>query len=626
MNLLISRSTKAPAELNQVLPWISFAALLCVYISAFGGYFPNPNGGVGHDYAAFLPHLLAGRYWFETNGWLAVPWFTPAWCAGIPLLPDPQSLYYSIPQLLAFVFDPLTAVYLSLLLFASVGFWGAYVLARQCFGLSRAAASLCAGIFMFNGFFAYRIIIGHFSFHGFMLFPWFAWCLLLPKQALAAWPALFRPVALGALAGFIGAYWIYAGMVHLVPPLILTMLVLVCVSLLYHEGLCLKAMLIRGLVGATFMATGSALKLHASLAFLAQFPRSDYPLPGLQQAWYVVELLFMVLFMAPPNIHQQVAPALVNAQWALGRHEFEFGVGVVPLAALLWWLARANLLRALQDSLDADTRYWNAKRIVALLSLLLLLVLPIALNTYSPDWNQFLKGLPIIGSSSQLFRWFVVYIPLMALLTGMIIEAVKPYSRARLVYAALVFVAVSNLASDKLSYANETHRPSVTVAAEHRLSVSPPPTVNFVRLQLFGEDKKPLGMSTSPNELFVGGESAIGCYQPMFGYGLEHFPLGSLKEGPATELNAEGRFNFKNPACYVFPEANQCKPGDHFAEAERESLDRLLSYRPYDFRQPLGQQIANWLTRLTLLAWLALAALAGYQQWRSYRLGQRLLG
>lgn len=622
--MLKSQSKLIRQETRRHLPWIAFVGLFAAYLSAFGGFFPNPQGGVGHDYSAFLPHLLVGRYWFETNGWFSIPWFIPAWCAGIPLLPDPQSIYFSVPQLLAFVVDPLSAVYWSLLIFSALGYWGFYFLARQCFALSREAAVVSAGVFMFNGFFVYRIIIGHFTFHGFMLFPWLAYFLLLPNAKPAFVSAWLRPLVLGAGAGFIGAYWVYGGMVQLIPPVALCACILACLRFLLGSDVSIPQFCLRALLAFGFMLAGSALKLNASLAFVAEFPRNDYLLPGMQSTWKTLELLFLALFIAPPTIDQQMGPALTNVQWGMGRHEFEFGVSMVPLIALLWWLCSARPLQTLRAAADAEFAYFTRSRLLIFLILLVCLALPVMLNTYSPDWNRFLKGLPIIGSSSQLFRWFVVYIPFMALLTGLIITPLRPFTRLRVTCAALLLIALSNLASEKLLYATEGHRPDPIVNAAKRISIQgrehAVPKVEFVRARLVSEAGQLLTISAAPNEIFIGGESAIACYQPMFGYRLEHFPLGTLKEGPALAQDADGRFNFKNPACYVFPEANACRPGDHFTATQQDALDRLLSYRPYEFAMPWSQHFANTLTGLTLLLWLALGV---YGSWAYLYRGAR---
>jgi len=97
-----------------------FLVLIAFYHLIYSQFFPTKYGTLGHDYAYVLPRLLAGLFWFKSNGLDEVPWFTPAFCGGVPFLSDPQSFYYSVPQFLSFVFGPVTSIYVTFLLFAGV--------------------------------------------------------------------------------------------------------------------------------------------------------------------------------------------------------------------------------------------------------------------------------------------------------------------------------------------------------------------------------------------------------------------------------------------------------------------------------------------------------------------------
>jgi len=98
--------------------------LICVifaYHLIFSQFFPNKHNNLGVDYTYFLPILLNGYYWFQSNGLFEVPWFTPAFCGGVPYLPNPQTMYYSFPQLLTFFTDPASSVYITFIVFALLG-------------------------------------------------------------------------------------------------------------------------------------------------------------------------------------------------------------------------------------------------------------------------------------------------------------------------------------------------------------------------------------------------------------------------------------------------------------------------------------------------------------------------
>ena len=53
----------------------------------------------------------------------------------------------------------------------------------------------------------------------------------------------------------------------------------------------------------------------------------------------------------------------------------------------------------------------------------MILLMPIVLNTYSPDWNALLKQIPLIKSNSTLIRWFIIHIPFSCLGFGACLRA-----------------------------------------------------------------------------------------------------------------------------------------------------------------------------------------------------------
>src|SRR3972149_9515337 len=83
---------------------------IAIHYLIFMQFFPNEHGKLGHDYAYNLPLLLDGYYWYLHNGFWSVPWFTPSFCGGMPLIANPATFYFSVPQFLTFFINPLTAV------------------------------------------------------------------------------------------------------------------------------------------------------------------------------------------------------------------------------------------------------------------------------------------------------------------------------------------------------------------------------------------------------------------------------------------------------------------------------------------------------------------------------------
>ena len=64
-----------------------------------------------------------------------MPWFTAAFCAGLPYYGNMQGTYFSVPQFLTFVVGPIKALQITFVTFAAMGMGGFYALSRKVFGM-----------------------------------------------------------------------------------------------------------------------------------------------------------------------------------------------------------------------------------------------------------------------------------------------------------------------------------------------------------------------------------------------------------------------------------------------------------------------------------------------------------
>ena len=314
-----------------------------------------------------------------------------------------------------------------------------------------------------------------------------------------------------------------------------------------------------------------------------------------------------MLFFGSPGA--DAGGLLVNSRWRLRAHELEYSVGFVPLWVLV--MAAAFGLYALRRG-GARER-WPRERALALLGVVALLLLPIALNYYSPGWNAFLKSLPYIGSGSTQLRWLSLYVP------AAVVGAAVALDRTPLLRDYAGLVAVAGIAgavwlgatTDRRSYHAETFDPAPVVAAHRAVAAgawSP-------AIERIGARAEPGAFDRLRTSL-TRGESDLDCYETLLGFRLERFPRGALRPGPALEERG-GRLNLKDPSCYVFPDENGCAPGDHFAASRRADAEALLAYRPFSFERSGAQRVAALVTAmaaaLALLAvgWVAADAARG---------------
>ena len=265
--------------------------LILIHYLIFSSFLPNHQGRLGHDYAFFLPALLDGFYWYQSNGLLSVPWFTPSFCGGIPFYPHPANPYFFVPQFLTFLFDPLTSIKLTLFIFASLGFWGFYLLSRKILSLNIPVSLLTSALFLFNGFFSHRLLIGHLEFHPIMLIPFCAFYILNPTKGMkyGQMKRLFNT----AIAGVIIAYILFSGMGQLILPILLSIILMCLMSAYFSPGIvALKSIFFNFFLSCIIALGLSASKIVATLSFLNNFPRSDYPLPGFSNLYDLVSILF----------------------------------------------------------------------------------------------------------------------------------------------------------------------------------------------------------------------------------------------------------------------------------------------------------------------------------------------
>ncbi len=581
------RAPSVRAQRNLAL--LTGVAWVACHYWVFAAFFPNQYGKLGSDYGYFLPHLLDGEFWRLGIGAFAIPWFTPAFCGGIPKFPNPQSLSYSAPQLLTFASDPLVGVRLTLLAFAAIGYAGFYAFQRRVFGISRPIATLGAALFLFNAHYSTRMLIGHLTFHAFMLIPW------LPLWLFARGGPSWRERAL-EIAGTacVLAYLASQAIAHvLFQALLFTAIAGLLQFSLAPQRSNPRRSALRVAAAVPLSLALCAAKLAAMQSFLAQFPRTLYPLASVASIPDLLHLVFRSLFLAPSE--ELIQRVVVNTPILLERQELEFGVSALPLA-----LVAAALVRRRAERRPLVPRGpLRGARGACLAGAALLLLIPLALSFHHPVWHAWLKSLPIFASSSTLFRWLSVYVPVAILAGSLAAESSASLVRARVWVVAIgsALLAWHQLAADHTFYQRQSYDPAPVLeafAAARRNGAAPSIRANALPLS---SDL----LAPSRNTAIARGESQLQCYETLFGFRMENLPRGALHEGPLLEVR-DGAFNLNDPSCFVFPEANACTPGTPFPAERRADAEAFSSYRAFPFEMPLAQRIADAVSAAALCA------------------------
>ena len=68
-----------------------------------------------------------------------------------------------------------------------------------------------------------------------------------------------------------------------------------------------------------------------------------------------------------------------------------------------------------------------------------------------------------------------------------------------------------------------------------------------------------------------------------------------------NNANDKKKINFFNPSCFLFPNENNCLPGDLFNKTKEKNLENILNYKKFDFRKNIVQNISDYLSLVSLI-------------------------
>jgi len=568
---------------------VLFIIIFFTHQIVFLSFFPNSHGLLGHDYEQFLPYFIFGKIWFKNN-LLTIPWFTPSFCCGTPFYADPQTMFYSIQQIFFILFEPIFALKLMFIYFSLIAYLGMFFLLKRSFNFSKYASLLGATIFIFNGFFIYRAIVGHVAYLNFILIPFYCFFLF---ESITNKNKYLKSISL-SISALIFASFFYSGSGPIM-PLILSVIVVV-VIFFYFKTRSLN--IIKSFFFSIFLGLFiSSSKISASLFFLDNFKRHYPPLIFTN----IVDYLFVVfnsLFIFPDiKLFNQTASNI------LGIHEIEYGVTIVPLIALFIFFLRKK-----------NYAFFKDLKILFLVSFII--ILPIIFNTNIFFLQKILAKVPILNSTWVQIRWSAFYIIPLIFLTVFIFDSFKYLKRTKICIFLLIII-FQNIVYNKLSYHNQFYDPKNMINFSKNINISDIyENINY-DIRGIGFLKKNNGEIYNTgirNDLFSMNLSSVFCYQPMFGYSLENFPFKKLTVNKKVEFNNSLYFsigdlkllpkdnknnnviNFLNPSCFLFPKENNCNPGDLFNAQDNDNFKNFINYKPIKFNKNSVQIFFDYLS------------------------------
>ena len=578
---------------KKIFNYSIFILIFLIHQYIFLDFFPNNKGLLGHDYEYFLPNFIFGKIWFENN-LISVPWFTPSFCCGIPFYPDPQTMFYSLQQLFYIFFEPILATKFLFIYFSLVAYIGMFLLLRKSFNFSYYLSLLGATIFFFNGYFIYRMIIGHLGYANYIFIPLYCFLLISSitnkKFSLRTVYLLLSSVTLSSL--------IYSGTGSTM-FLILTSItsILLIFSIMSQNFISLFIGFSKSLFISLLL---SLSKLSAAIFFLKNFKRNNYEPLIFENTYDYFYSTFKSLFLFP-DINHFKKSVIDNGGPSLNIHEIEFGVSIIPLFAIVIFVLNFNKIK---------NKFYDYN----LLLLIFILIIPFILNTSIFSLDQIWNFIPILGSTWVQIRWNALLIIPLIIFSLLIFNSNLFIKNNKYVILLLIVTVIfQNIIYDKKYYHNQYY--NTKNMSEFSNNIDDDINSAFIKgLSVFiNKDEKIIAKQRNDN--FKLGFSSYFCYQPIFGYTLQKFPKQnlifnkkikisddkSLLTGDINLNNNTDTLNFLNPSCFLFPGENNCNPGDLFKKSQINNLNKFLKYKKIQFKKPLIQSISDYISLLTFI-------------------------
>jgi hypothetical protein len=558
--------------MRKHLPYIGF---LIAFLGIFF-YGMNMSDILGHDYFFTFPRLLTGNWHFAHQG-LKPFLYTPQLCGGLPIYANPQDMFYSLPQFLSFIMDPWRAVLLSLCMTMVVGYTGWYRVGKDILRLPLRWAHVLALVIVANGYYFMHMLIGHIVFHTIPLIGWGLWLLFDPRTDTRKTLAL-RSCAFAALL----AVMLYSGGYFVIVLLMGTVLIALTFDLLLSSNpqkRC-KTLGARLLMSASLGLFLCLSKLIAVLSYMRFFPR-ETPFDTFPKGASTIGFFFKSLWAIPQNT--ALFTSVNMPDWG-AIHEYSRFTSPIVLVGLLlgiWFLWKQR--KAIQQNTTRS---------------LLLLGISVALMIF---FVQLIRGYGLLVTPLETVPFFsswhvmlrFMYIPIV-FLSGISIWTIaqSPWNNNRFAFTAIGITLFSAI----FAYAPMLQSKDFGYTVPYPQIQENIRTSNYRSLITERVESIP---GVSDTHGIFNGSTATPCYEPVY-WGTGGVQLDPLFIGTVDGLFEE-QFNMYNPACLVYPEANDCIPGDRIALEDYSNLVAFTHGEPTTWKVSGWQSLGNLLSIATLL-------------------------
>jgi hypothetical protein len=582
--------------LKNYLFLILIISIILVHQLIFQSFFPNKNFLLGNDYSQFLPNFIFGNIWFVKN-FLSIPWFTPSTCCGVPFFGDPQTMFYSFQQLIFLFFGPITALKIMFLFFSLIGFFGTFFLLNKSFNKNIYISLIAASLFLFNGFFNYRAIIGHVAYLSYVFIPLYCFFLI---NSFENKKDKLKSIFYILISSVLFANFIHSGSGPIILIISFSISLVVSIYIYLNEKFGIINYLILSLI-IGFLISSS--KIVASLSFLSNFPR-EFPPQVFGNYYDYVTGVFQSLFLYP-DILKHNAVIINSLPFKIDIHEIEFGITILPL--IIFAIFIFNLKKITFNKL-------NSKKILALLFIFVIVIFITAINVSENSLGNFLHNLPVFKSTWVHPRLNAVYIFPIIIVSSLLLDKISFNEKNLKIFTifCLFIISLQNYNYNKDFYHKQNYNPE----SFEKIHINKEKIKNLKikDIVLITDKNNKILTNRQRNNLFIHELSPLFCYQPLFGYQLEFMPKNNLKFDKKNKISenlfyytgnpksvVEDKLNFLNPSCFIFPKENNCMPGDMFKKTQINELENFLNYKAFKFKLSKLQKIFNYISLISLI-------------------------
>ena len=502
-------------------------------------------------------------------------------------------MYYSVLQLLSLHFDVWIAMQLAMGIAMVVGYFGWYLFGRDVISLRWNIAHVFALVVIAHGFHLMHMMVGHAIYHLMPLMGWLLW--LIFERSKDTWKSLSVKAA---AFGFITANILYSGGFMVGVFTIAVFVVLLPLELILHiheirdRSRVLFLRIAACGLSALLMTAG---KLYAVFSMMRFFPR-NLPFDQLADGSSTLGYIATALWAFPQS--EGLFEKYGLPDWG-AIHEYSMALSPIVAIGLLCglWLIVKNRTRVFQYSSIP----------VFVCSIILILLFVQLIQGHGPLVTP-LEELPIFSSLRMNTRFLY---PFSIVLSAIALWNVNHITRHSPTYAKASAgrqLSTINYQLATLLFFSLAYTPLL-------LDVRPPRSLDYTEVQHHLEVNKGflgldvntvIDMRGTGQAEFVplfAGANHVYCEEPLlWGDTPDREPL---VEGDVY-LGWNSRLNMYNPACFIFPEANDCEPGDRILVSDKVNLDRFTQGELATWKVPLMQSILHWISLLTFISSLGI--------------------